>query len=70
MAKTKHVLVVMSNPAPGKEQEYNDWYTNVHLGDVLKVPGIVSAQRFKLDDKQRTGTPSGSCAERPVQDQV
>jgi hypothetical protein len=33
---------------PGREAEYNDWYDNQHLGDVLKVPGFVAAQRFKL----------------------
>jgi hypothetical protein len=39
----KHVFVVLTNPVEGKEDTYNDWYTNVHLGDVLKVPGIVAA---------------------------
>ncbi len=55
MAKTKHVLLVMSNSADGRDQEYNDWYTNVHVPDVLRVPGFVSAQRYKLDAKQRGG---------------
>ena len=41
-------LVVLSNPTEGKEDEYNDWYTNQHLGDVVAIPGYVSAQRFKL----------------------
>lgn len=55
MAKAKHVLVVMSNAAKGRDQEYNDWYTNVHVPDVLKVPGFVSATRYKLSPKQRAG---------------
>lgn len=45
----KHVLVVVSNPTPGKEEEYNKWYSEQHLDDVLKVPGFVAAQRFKLN---------------------
>lgn len=44
----KCVLVVFSNPLAGKEEEYNEWYNQQHLADVLKVPGFVSAQRFKL----------------------
>lgn len=42
------VLVVQTNPVAGREDEYNDWYTNRHLADVLKVPGFKSARRFKL----------------------
>jgi hypothetical protein len=44
----KCVLVVLSNPVAGREAEFNDWYSNQHLADVLKVPGFSSAQRFKL----------------------
>ena len=41
-------LVVLTNPAEGQEDTYNDWYDNQHLGDVVAVPGFKSAQRFKL----------------------
>ena len=44
----KHVLVVVTNPLPGQEEEYNRWYTDQHLDDVLRVPGFVAAQRFKV----------------------
>jgi hypothetical protein len=30
------------------EDEFNEWYEHVHIADVLQVPGLVSAQRFKL----------------------
>ena len=46
----EHVLIVYSSPVPGREQEYNDWYNNQHLQDVLTVPGYLRAQRFKLTD--------------------
>lgn len=46
----EYVLVVYSNPAPGREDEYNDWYNNQHLRDVLAQPGYVSARRFKLTE--------------------
>lgn len=41
-------FVVLSRPAPGREEECNDWYQNVHLGQVVAIPGIRSAQRFRL----------------------
>ena len=53
----KYDLIVLTNPAPGREDEYNDWYTNTHLADVLKVPGIAAAQRFRLSEHQRDPGP-------------
>ncbi|TAL01538.1 MAG: hypothetical protein EPO08_09760 [Rhodospirillaceae bacterium] len=44
----KYRLVVMTDATDGLEDEYNDWYTRQHLGDVIAVPGFKSAQRFKL----------------------
>src|SRR5258707_9947097 len=42
-------LVVFSDSTEDdNEDEYNDWYTNQHLADVVDVPGFVSAQRFKI----------------------
>ena len=49
---TKHLMVVFTNPVAGKDDEFNDWYTNIHLSDVLKVPGFVAAQRFRLSEAQ------------------
>jgi len=44
----EYVLVVYSRPAAGREEEYNDWYNNQHLKDVLAQPGYISARRYKL----------------------
>ena len=41
-------LVAWSNPTEGKEDEYGKWYDETHLQDMLGVPGIKTAQRFKL----------------------
>jgi hypothetical protein len=54
---SKHLLIVMTNPSEGREDEFNDWYTNTHLPDVLKIPGIVAAQRFGLSPVQRMEPP-------------
>ncbi|WP_068070409.1 hypothetical protein [Novosphingobium lentum] len=53
-----YVYVVRSGPVAGGEEAYNDWYTNVHLGDVLAVPGFVSAQRFCLADPAAPDAPT------------
>ena len=45
---TKHVLIALTNPVEGREQEFNEWYDNQHVPDFLALPGCVSAQRFKL----------------------
>ena len=52
----RHIIQVMTNPVPGKEAEFNDWYSNVHVQEVVQVPGFVSARRFKLADAQMSGT--------------
>jgi len=49
--------VVLTNPVPGREAEFNDWYTNTHVPDVLRVPGIKSAQRFRRTTQQRRPGP-------------
>lgn len=41
-------LMVFTNPMEGQDAEYNDWYSNVHLAEVLEVPGIVAAQRWQV----------------------
>lgn len=51
----KYTFVVLTNPTAGKEEEYNRWYNEQHIPDVLNVPGFVCAQRFKLADAQMGG---------------
>jgi hypothetical protein len=40
--------VVLTNAVDGKDAEFNDWYDTQHIHDTLKVPGVVSAQRYRL----------------------
>ena len=48
------LYIVNSRPsAPEREDEYNDWYTNTHLPEVLDIPGITAARRFKASDVAR-----------------
>lgn len=48
----RYNLIALTNAVSGREGEFNDWYTNVHLADVLKLPGVLAAQRFELNDVQ------------------
>lgn len=52
-AKQKYVFLVLTNAVDGREDEYNDWYTNQHLPDLMRLDGFVSAQRFELTELQR-----------------
>lgn len=45
------MLVFSSATSPEQEAEYNEWYTNKHLKDVVALPGIVGATRYKLEKK-------------------
>src|SRR5215469_3913675 len=54
----KYVGIALTNPAEGKEAEFNDWYDNQHIPDVLALPGCLSAQRFKLADQQLPNRPT------------
>ena len=44
----RYQFLVISNPVAGREAEYNEWYDRQHVHDVLRVPGFVAAQRFKV----------------------
>ena len=45
---THYKLLVMTQPKPGREAEYDKWYDEVHLVEMCQVPGFKSAQRFRL----------------------
>ena len=44
----RYRLIVFTDAVPGQEAAYDAWYNDVHLADVADVPGVVSAQRFRL----------------------
>lgn len=41
------ILVALTDAVEGHEDEFNRWYTEVHLHEVMAIPGYVSAQRFR-----------------------
>ena len=51
----RFLYLVFSNPAEGREDDFNQWYDEVHIPEVLGLPGFVSAQRIA---QQSGGAPS------------
>jgi hypothetical protein len=51
-APLKHLLMVLSSPVEGREQEYNEWYSGQHIAQTLETPGWAAARRFVLADDQ------------------
>ncbi|MBI4334160.1 MAG: hypothetical protein HY673_23095 [Chloroflexi bacterium] len=53
---TKWLYIVHGMPKdPTREAEFNDWYDNVHIPDILKgSPGFVKATRYESQDVSST----------------
>jgi hypothetical protein len=50
---TRYLLVTFSDPKdPAKEEEFNDWYDNMHMPDMLKTPGLLKGSRWKSADNK------------------
>ena len=49
----KYLLFAFSDcKDPKKEKEFNDWYDNMHMPDMLEVPSFVRATRWMSADKK------------------
>jgi hypothetical protein len=54
IAAEQHVLLLLANPAPGREDEFNAWYDDQHLpGTIEAIDGRVAGQRYQLAAGQR-----------------
>ncbi len=47
---SEYMLFVYTRPVPGMEADYHRWYNEVHLPEVLRVPGFTHAQRLESCD--------------------
>lgn len=52
-----YILSVSSRAVPGRQADYDQWYDDVHMGEVLALPGFLSCERFRAlgMDGQETG---------------
>lgn len=41
---------VFTQPKAGQDEEFNTWYSQRHIFDLVAIPGIVAAQRYQLLD--------------------
>ncbi|MEI8058320.1 MAG: hypothetical protein WCI29_13050 [Actinomycetes bacterium] len=49
-----HLMLVFSNAKPEIEDHFNDWYTNVHIRELVdRLDPIDAAQRFVLSGSHR-----------------
>ena len=51
----RHHLLAFTNPVPGREDEFNRWYDEHHLTDMLAMPGFLWGQRFRVADATGQG---------------
>ena len=42
-------LVLSDATGPDTDAEFNRWYSDKHIHDVSKVPGVVSATRYRIE---------------------
>jgi hypothetical protein len=45
-------LLVFQNPVAGRKDAYDDWYTNVHIRDAMRLEGAIATQRFIVSEDQ------------------
>ena len=47
-----YFFLVFSDPATGREAEYNKFYDEQHGPDVTSIPGFISGRRYVMADEQ------------------
>jgi hypothetical protein len=50
--------LVFVNPVPGRDREFNAWYEQQHLPEMVSMPGFATGQRLQLVDAEPGGTRS------------
>ena len=48
----RYEYLILSCAQPGREAEFEKWYDEQHIVDVLAVPGVVSARRFHVESQE------------------
>jgi hypothetical protein len=45
-------MLVFTNAVEGRDDDFNQWYDDVHLTEVLALPEFTGARRFRLAEAQ------------------
>ncbi len=59
MAK-KYKMIIFTNAVEGQDQDFNDWYQNTHLKQIVSIKSFKAAQRFRLITSIAPGGPEPS----------
>ena len=51
-APFSHTSIILANVTAGMEEEYHDWYDNVHIPEIINSPGHVAMRRGCYADVQ------------------
>jgi hypothetical protein len=44
----RYRMIMLSQANPGRDEDYERWYDETHIPDMMQVPGFVAAQRFRV----------------------
>ena len=47
----KNIILILTEPTEGKQEEFDEYYENLHLDEVLATTGWDTAKRFELVDE-------------------
>ncbi len=48
----RSILLVFTNATDGNDEEFNRWYDEIHMKEVIETPGFVGCERFELGEGQ------------------
>jgi hypothetical protein len=46
----REVLLALTNPVEGREEEFRTWYWGTHIPEILELPGFLSASRYRAPE--------------------
>ena len=53
----REMLITLVNSAPGRDDEFREWYWDTHVVEVLALPGFVAAHRLRLAEEPGGAAP-------------
>ena len=54
----QYKYLVFTNARDGRDDEYNRWYDDVHLAEVIETPGFTGAERYAIRPQPGEDAPS------------
>lgn len=54
----EHIVMYFTECAPGAEEDFNRWYDEEHIPELMKVDGVLAIRRFELVSSTNASTPN------------